>query len=500
MAANTVSYREFTPGMEYTDQEIINRIKNDLDRRVKFRERLNIMQDRLLSIIDLKLGMMFEQESFQDMRYYIDVSNNLARRIISELSVTYKDQPERTVSPKAGQKRYEALTNAFRIDSKMSKINTLLNGLNDLVLQVAVYGSKIDINIFEPDKIVAFENEDDPTVLDALVILQEYTDGQGKAQCNYHFWSPTRMFTLNTNYKRVMTPGQDGLNPYADQNRAMNSNGELEESNFYPFVFVHNSERTNSFWDKDSGNDLFEGTKLICIFNTFVAFMFPMQFKQLAVKMATDTGNVLKNNQVRSPLHVIQSNGDVTVMDWQSALTQLTETIDKKIVQIANNYGLSSENFKLVAQAVSGFSRMIAKERLLEIRGEQVKNFRYTEEEIFECVRVVNNTYIPGMAIPDSATFSIDFAEPKFPSDPLEELNVLDKKLQMGTLNLLDIVKQENPDIRTDEDALAFIQKNIDVRNMLKQRFNLSGIVDFTGAAATAASTSTSKDNPAPQG
>lgn len=465
-------FRELIPGLELTDKEIMAKIKSDISRRIIFQERLNILNDKWKDIMSRELALMFSTESYNDMLPYIDVSNNLARRIVSEISVAYKNEPTRTVTPKGGHKRYEEISKNFRIDSKMQRTNELLNGLNDLIVMTAIFGRTIDLNIFTPNQFIVFENVDDPTQIDALAIEDKFMDRDGQERTQYCFWSPTRHFILDESGRKEVVPGnQSGLNPYIEQNVIMDGD-EIVGVNFFPFTFLHKSERHCSFLDETSGTDLFEATKLVAMFNTFKAIMIPMQFKQLAVKKNLDDNTgLLKNLQIKSPLHVFESNGEISVLDWQSQLTQLDESIDRKITQIAGNYGISAENFKLTSTQTSGFARMIAKERLLEIREEQVKNYRNTEEDLFDSVRAANNLYSLGVEIPENAKFSIDFQEPHFPNDPMQEIALLEKRVQLGLTNLLELVKQDNPDIKSDEEAEEFIAKNIKIRNKLNNKF-----------------------------
>jgi hypothetical protein len=201
--------------------------------------------------------------------------------------------------------------------------------------------------------------------------------------------------------------------------------------------------------------------------------MFPMQFKQMAIQTDTIDANQpsVKNPQIKSPLHVIQTNGQTQVLDWQSQLTQLKDMVESQLYQIGSAYGISAENFKLTASETSGFARMISKERLMEVRQTQIKNYRNIEQAIFEAVAIANNLYSLGPEITDSAKLVVDFQDPEFPSPPMEELAVLEKKMTLGLTNILEVIKNDNPDIKTDEEAEEVLQKNIEVRNRIQSKF-----------------------------
>lgn len=465
---------EIVPGYELSLNQIKAKITSDIARKAIFRERLDIMDDKMRGIITNELSRMFSPETFDDMKHYVAADNNVAKRICREVSMVYKDDPTRKVTPKGNDKRFQEIVQQMRLNPKMQKVNYYLNGLNDLILLPAVSGNTLDLNIFTPDRVTVFEDVDNPTKINALAIEDWYWDKDGKKHTVYYFWSPTRHFVLDEQFRIEKVIGnEEMLNPYWQHNRVFEGD-QLKQDFFYPFVFAHNTERTHSFWDESSGNELFEATKNLAIKKTFTYFMFPMQFKQMAVKNQTiDTGaQSLKNPQIKSPLHVLQTNGDTTVLDWQSQLDQLKNAIESDLYQIGSNYGVSAENFKLTATATSGFARMIAKERLLEIRAEQVKNYRNIEQEIFKTITLANNIYSLGETISESGKFVIDFKEPEFPNDPMSELSVMEKEMTLGLTNILEVIKKKNPDIKTDEEAMVILEKNLEVRDQVQSKFS----------------------------
>lgn len=457
--------REFIPALQITTKEIQQKIQSDLDRRVKFLNRKKVMMDDFKSIIDLELSTMFSRESFEDMRPYIDVSMNFAKRICSELATVYSPAPERSVTPKASQKRYESIIGieeGLNLDGTFAHANYLLNGLNDLIFQVVTTEGFIDLLTITPDQVSVFENPQYPSMLDAILIEDAFTNIHGQKEVRYVFWSPVRHFILDENFREVSVPGNpEKLNPYWQVN--------MEQKTFYPFFAAHNGIRKDGFWDQKFGNDMFEATKLIAIKNTFLYFMFPMQFKQLSAKGIFDDKTEFKNRQIKSPLHIMKSNQELEVLDWQSKILELSDHIQQKIFQVASTYGVSPENFKLTADQASGFALMVSKQRLNELREAQTPTWRATESEAFNTVRVVNNVN-DLEEIAEAAKFSIDFAEPELVEDPKVVLEIQDKRIEMGLTNPLEIIKQENPDIKTDEEAEEFFNKNIEIRDRLRQK------------------------------
>lgn len=464
---NFIFRRDEIEAFQIKEAEMKIKCTADHERRTEMLERKNILRDNLRQIIHAQLALMFTPQTYDDMKFYVDATNNVMRRVIRELSTVYTQEPKREISPKGNQKRFEEIVKTVSLNEKLGRANYLVNGLNDAILQVAVLGGMVDINILTPDMVTVFENKDNPMVLDALMIEDAYIDEVGQTQRQWVYWSPTRHFIVDKDFRRQAVAGNpEMMNPYAEQNILLNA--------FFPFVPVHASDRENCFWDRYTGRDLVDATKLIAIQSTFRNFMVPMQFKQLSVKMqGVDDGKMLKSNQIKSPLDILTTNGEASVLDWQSNLTQIGEQIQNQIFAIASNYGISAENFKLTAQAVSGFARKVAKERLDEIREEQIKVWRSVEEQLFDAIRWATIVYQLG-PIAEAAKISVDFAEPRQIENEVEVIDVQKEKLALGVISLLDVVKNENPDIKTDEEAEELLQKNLDIKRKLTSRFGLN--------------------------
>lgn len=460
--------RDEIEALQIREAEMRLKCKNDNERRVESLERKNILRDNLRSIVLQQLALMFTPQTYDDMRHYADATNNVMRRVCREISTVYTNDPERAITPKKDQKRYEEIVKEIKLNEKMQRGNFLLNGMNDLIFQVIAMGGAVDVSILTPEMVTVFENKDNPTVLDAIMIEDSFCDDLGQIERQWIYWSPTRHFIVDKDFRKKAVAGNpEMMNPYAEQNILMDQ--------FFPFVTAHNGDRENCFWDRYSGRDLVDATKIVAIQSTFRNFMIPMQFKQLSVKMQTiDTNQgTTKSNQIKSPLDILTTNGDATVLDWESNLMQIGEQIQNQIFSIASNYGISAENFKLTAAPVSGFARLVAKERLDELREEQIKIWRGVEERLFEAVKWATIVY--GLEpISEAAKFSIDFAEPRDIEDPQVEIDIKKEKIEMGIISLLDVIMEENPDLKTEEAAEEFLKKNLEVKRRLTSRFGMN--------------------------
>jgi hypothetical protein len=475
----TTHFREMTPESIYTDEEIITRVtdKDEIARKATASKRKQILQDNLRAIVDAELRTLFVDVSYQSIKKYLDASQNIFLRTMKEISLVYQREPERMLEDgdTVQQSRLDEIIQETRLDLALDRANLLLNGLNDLVLMPIVVGKSISLAMFTPDQVTILGNSMDPSIPEA-VVFEEKVYGQGGIPLAvYTFWSPTRHFKLypdpaNEGKFIHQSVNEKDVNPYAAVNVA--------EGAFHPMVFPHASYRDFGFWDCHSNTGLYEATVLIALQNTFKNFMVPQQFKQLAVKLQTKADGAWINDQVSHPLHIFQTNGEMEVLDWQSAIDKLDTVIQNKVAQVANDYGVSAEQMKLQISAQSGFSRLVAKERIYELRDKQIKLWRIYERDIYDALRAANNLYLTtdfeaqrpsGIPeLPAEVTFTVDFAEPKVLTDPMEDLNVKQKKIDMGLLSPVDLIMAENPDLDSREKALERFQQNLEDRSLIE--------------------------------
>lgn len=473
-------FREMTPDNVYSDEEILAacQSQDEQTRKVKAYRRKQVLLDNLRWIVDAELRAMFSTPSYIEIKKYLDASQNVYLRAMKEISLVYQREPERTLEDGDArqQKRLDEVVQEEQLDIALARANFLLNGLSDLCMSPIAVGNQLSWAIYTPDQFTVLGSAVDPSIPEAIV-FEEKTYVDGVQQSVFTFWSPTRHFKLvpdplgNGKYLRKSLNDKDA-NPYAEVN--------VKEGQFFPFVFAHDSYRDYSFWDENKNTSLYEATVLVSIQNTFKNFMVPMQFKQLAVELQTKGDGAWINDQVSNPLHIFQTNGKITVLDWQSAIDKLDVVIQNKVAQIANDYGISAEQIKLQISAQSGFSRLVAKERIYELRDEQIKFWRLIEKDCYHANRAANNLYITtdftqnpprpsGIPeLPAIVKFSVDFAEPKVLTDPMEDLNVKEKKIQMGLISPVDLIMAENPDIETRDQALERYKKNIEERTLVE--------------------------------
>jgi hypothetical protein len=124
---------------------------------------------------------------------------------------------------------------------------------------------------------------------------------------------------------------------------------------------------------------------------------------------------------------------------------------------VAQTYGMSYEQFTFTetADTTSGRAYSVRRQKLAEIRAQQARRWRRIERDL---------VLLLGF---DPTGFLVDYHDPAMPTDPLEELEVEEKKWRLGQSNPIDYMRKKNPDIPDDVEAGKILLANIKTTSAL---------------------------------
>jgi hypothetical protein len=133
----------------------------------------------------------------------------------------------------------------------------------------------------------------------------------------------------------------------------------------------------------------------------------------------------------------------------------------------------------------SGFGIVAESAGLMEMRKEHIPILSRFENELFNIIRIIlNNEHSIYEFYPDSVEFSIDYQEPTFPRTVDEIVRERDMKLKLNTISLLDVVKMDNMDITTDDEARQRLKDNYAINkefgNIVNNYSRLAGEMERT--------------------
>ena len=97
----------------------------------------------------------------------------------------------------------------------------------------------------------------------------------------------------------------------------------------------------------------------------------------------------------------------------------------------------------------SGEALKILELENLEVRASDIQIWQEIEKERYNVDRTILEVHGQRKGLKND--YWVDFAEIKFPTDPKTELEILEKKKEMGIVTQEDIIRHYNPDISDEE-------------------------------------------------
>jgi hypothetical protein len=174
----------------------------------------------------------------------------------------------------------------------------------------------------------------------------------------------------------------------------------------------------------------------------------------------------------------LTGNATATLLDFSAAFDELDRKIQSDINATLSTYGLSVDMFTISPNEASGKALQVKNLGLQEIREAQLPVFRRVEQELFEMIRVVYNTYNAGK-IPETLEFKIDFAELEAYQDPMEERKQAQWDVENGIISPGQFYMAFNPDVTKEEKAEKIMSENLaKYKNMKNQGFSFDQFVN----------------------
>jgi hypothetical protein len=133
---------------------------------------------------------------------------------------------------------------------------------------------------------------------------------------------------------------------------------------------------------------------------------------------------------------------------------------------VAQTYGMSYEQFTFqeTADTASGKAYEVRRAKLTELRDEQLERAKHDERGTAELVADVLAS--AGEPTFDPMAMHNDFADPRIPQDAMEELQVLEKGIELGVDNVVDFLRRKNSDL-SEEDAAQKVEDNVRIRGVM---------------------------------
>lgn len=420
---------------------------DDKARRVLMANRRAIFEDDSETSIKNEIDRVFNDPTVKSRaRQFAPLarSQSIARRIINELTrPVYMVPPVRNVDNDADQKRYQDIAAECALDERLAL--GLALGLAETASFVqTLYVPRLErmvCSILPADCVSVIADPDDP-YLELALIYDKPVYKNGTWVTWHVYWDDEVRFQLDENGNKIPFKG-----------------GDAHQLGRIPFVSIHTAPRVGgAYWNPSHNESLF-ATQRAASLLTLLALR---KLKARGFPAMVVNGDIRQfpKGQLLDEEVPIQAPEGTDVKDLQNEAD-------------ADNYLRMLDALTMTAAANNGISRARMNQDkdgddtgLLEQRAEMIRIMRPVELAQFEVCKAVSQEYPEqDRRLSLDAKLAVDFGELPVRVDPKAALEVWDLKRKMGIANVLDQIKAENPEIRTDEEAEAELQRNLEIES-----------------------------------
>jgi len=408
-------------------------------RQTRSGNRLRLYKDKGRELVESMVEALFRNLKVRELRKEFvkyAMFQNVSKRIIREISMVYSSEALRTVSNKNDS--YQEVIRATKQDRKFRNVNRYVNLLNECLVWFDIREDEPIIRVITPDKFFAVSHPNDPTHHVASIISLE-TNG-----IEVNESSPRWLVISDTEFFKLDSSGRMVSGSYLKHNLGI-----------MPAVLVHREEPEDILLDSDSGEDLISAHLAVALLNTLM-----LKQSKSAEKVVAASGD-LSTTPTNQPLdqEVVQSFGEgisLQTLDLGADPEGYIRAARSVIKQVAANYGIPESVFDLTYAASSGFEIELKRSQLMEVRQDQILDYRPVEREFAEIQSRVLTAAGHKLKFKTSG-WMVNFGEVQPPRDPREMLTYFEKMRQMGLMNTADMYIRLNPEATFEQAEQALL-------------------------------------------
>lgn len=449
-------------------------------RRERHRLRDELYRDGGCDFMKSVIREQFEHPEVQEMRAKLVPHarfSNILKQIIGETSSVYQEPATRKVGGSdANQKQYDAHVEALMLDEVLDYGNRMLNLHRAVLLGPSIFrdldgAGTMSLDVVTPANAIAVVHPNVTTRVVAWLIAVDFKSHRTDytREPKWQLWSDHEVGYLDKDFVPIgeFRVHGLGLNPWV--------------------ALTYHAEAVAGFWPGEDGADLVAAQVSI-----WMSGVLMLKETNSATKQEIVTGDVgtsargtpADTNVTREYPEGVSS----TVVDRSMDPTQFTKPSDHILERAAGAYGLAMGALRHDMQSADAREAMM--EPLRKIRRQQIKTFRRAERVLAQIMARVLLVDAPDVAFAVEA-FSVDFGEPQVLVSEMERLTIFEKKRAMGLDNTVDMYRRQNPDCRSDAEALIAIMRNIEIETsrieMMRAQMSMSGALGGNAARADGA-------------
>jgi len=409
------------------------------NRQKRSHNRLKLYRDEGRGLVEEMIRALFKNLKVRSLRKEFvryAMFQNVSKRVVREISMVYSSEALRNISNR--NDAYQEVIRTTKQDRKFRNVNRYVNLLNECLVWFDIRGGDPVIRVITPDKFYAISHPNDPTHHIGSIITIE-SNGINSTDS-----SPAWLVITEEEFFQL------------DRSGRMVSNSKIKHGlGLMPAILVHREEPEDRLLDANSGEDLISAHLAVALLNTLM-----LKQAKSAEKVVAASGD-LSTTPSDQPLdqEVVQSFGEgisLQTLDLGADPEGYIRAARAVIKQVAANYGIPESVFDLTYAASSGFEIELKRSQLLEVRQDQILDYRPVEREFVNVQSRVLTAAGHKLRF-NSAGWTVNFGEVQPPRDPREMLNYFEKMRQMGLMNTAEMYLRLNPEATFEQAQLALL-------------------------------------------
>ena len=425
--------------------EQITDIKAQDDRRVILRDRRLVYENDWEEILDDELKAQFTKETVANIKLMQDDSNNIFRRIVREICTVYKKGVKREIL-EGGEELESDIWDEMMDESKLDWILGEAHRLSkaQTISFLRVYyvekRQKIAVEIIPADFVQVDLDPDDPFEIKGFGYrVKRKTPSGGDVEA-WIYMTEEKIYYLDSS-------GSPIKNPYVEEPEV------TEEDNIYgmiPVVPFHAVAPVRSFWRLNWNKDAYNGSIMVGVLSTYLNYLVKTQsFKQVYFSGGKASTDMIRG--IFDPLFPISlpDGASAGVLDLQARVDAISDVIQRKSMNIANNYGISPQNFTMSGDVQSGFAIKVSNRSLEEIREADKLLAFEVEKKLFNVIRTVGNYW--GRGIGELWELKWNPGEISYPMTWEETEKKWLFEFKAGATNVIDYIMSTDPELSREE-------------------------------------------------
>lgn len=417
-------------------------------RRKAVGQRLKWFRDQGADLVVDLVDLVFDNEEVRKQRKRfakMATAHNSTKRLTDEASNLYREPPRRIFRDrKEDERAYLDLAEEVLLDELLQEAQPIAF-LTSAVLFWAFTSEatgKTALRLVTLDACDPIPHPKDPLTMAGVILDSAPTTGlvglQRDQLRHFEVWDEKYVTELNAS--------GDLVKPRYEHNL-----GRL------PGFLAHARQPVEKLVEWERGGDITAAQECVALLNLMALRLAKSQGENQPI-LSGDLSRVATKQPMDGERPIALPPG-VTVEMLQSKTDpdHYLKLIKHFIGGVAQTYGMSYEQFTFqeTADTTSGRAYSVRRQKLGEIRAQQARRWRRVERELVVLLGF------------DPTGFLCDFHDPTMPTDPLEELEVEEKKWRLGQSNPVDFLRKKNPDIPDDATAGRMLLANITATSSL---------------------------------